>query len=211
MPGYLILLGLAAGSVALWLNILPVQIFDWIFAIVMVATCWGILPRAGVPRVVAPPLAFAIVGAVVLAQWFEPEIRIAPYMAIFIVNIAMGSIFARGLLPGREPILMQVIELMNLDKGQGAGFTPVFRRFVRGQCALWAVLGFASGFLGGAAMLLPATRGVLDPAISALLLGQLAWFVLSHHYASWRYGRSERWLMTMKVMSRPATWSALKI
>lgn len=209
--GPLLLAALVTGSVAFWLDFLPAQIFDWCFALVMVATFWGLLPRAGVPQRLALPLSFGMVGALVVAQALYPDIRLAPYLAIFVVNLVMGSIFARGLLPGRAPILMQVIELMNLDRGRGAGFTPAFRRFVRGQCVLWAVLGLVSGLLGAAAMLLPGIRAALDPAIAALLLGQLAWFVLSHHYAAWRYGRSERWLMTMKVMCRPATWSVLKI
>ena len=207
MVGILVIAALVLGSVAVGRGVLDPQIYDWMFAAAMVATFWGLLPRTGLPRRWAGPVSLALGALAIGAQLIWPQIRLAPYMAIAVINLGVAYIFASGLVMGREPILLQLIRMMKM----GPEAPPDFRRFVTRQCVLWAGLGAVTGALGCVAMVAPSTRALLTPGITGLILGQVAWFILSHHYATWRYKRAETWQTTMRVMARPATWTDLKI
>ena len=46
-----------------------------------------------------------------------------------------------------------------------------------------------------------------DPTLlTNLIVIQILWFVLSHHYASLRYNRPETWRNTLQAMTRPGIW-----
>ncbi|MEL6476499.1 MAG: hypothetical protein AAFR17_04165 [Pseudomonadota bacterium] len=205
--GAVVIAALLLGPWAVAEGLMSAQVYDLFFTAAMVVTFWSLLPRTGLPRPLAAPVALLIGVLAIGAQAIWPEIRLAPYLAVAGINLGVSWIFWRGLRDGAEPILLQVIRMMR----RGPETTPAFRHFVRGQCRLWCAMAAMTGFAGLAAMLISGSRPVLGPAILALLGGQMLWFVLSHHYAAWRYGRGETWGVTLRTLSRPATWAELKL
>ncbi|MEM0944679.1 MAG: hypothetical protein AAGI70_12115 [Pseudomonadota bacterium] len=206
LVGPAVLAALVIGGLARWQGWLSAEAFDLMFAAAMVPTFWGLLPRLGVGSRPAAMIALGIGVGAGLAALVWPWLRLAPYLAVAGINLGVAWVFARGLVPGRQPILVQLIELMGL----GPAATPDFLRFVRGQCWLWVGLGLAAGLSGLVGMVSPGLRPLLGEVIAAALISQAAVFVLSHHYARWRYHRPETWLVTARAMARPATWEALR-
>lgn len=205
--GPLILVCLLLGAFATHQGVISAQIYDWGFAAAMAVTLWSLLPRAGVPSAWAGPVAVAAGLAAVGGRAIWPQIQLAPYLAIFLINLGTGYLFARGLMPGRTPLLLQLIALMQA----GPPGDAAFHRFVRNQCALWAVFGFASAIAGGAAMISPWARETIGTYIFYGIAFQVVWFVVTHHYASWRHGRTETWVLTVRTMARPATWRMIDL
>ncbi|MEM1382654.1 MAG: hypothetical protein AAF713_09115 [Pseudomonadota bacterium] len=193
------------GVLLLAVGAMPLWFFEWIFAISVGASLWGALSRFGVPSAAICSLGLTALALAARAIW--PEVRLSPYLAICVINLGVAYVFSRGLQPGRTPLILQLIKLM----GQAPDGSTAFRRFVRGQCWLWAGLGSLTGLLGLIAMTWSGSRGLLDPALTALVLLQLLWFVVSHIYARRRYHRPETWLCTLRVMARPKTWAVLEI
>lgn len=204
-PSILLCLGIA--YLLLMQGRIGYHTFDLVFAVTISATIWSALDRAGVAggrAGIVAVLYLAILAAVAVSF---PAVRLAPYVAIVPVNLAVAAVFARGLFPGRVPVILQLIKLMKLAPVDDVRFVG----FVRGQCFLWTGLSFATGAAGAIAMISPSTRPVLDAVIAMLFAAQIAWFVLSHYYAGWRYGRPETWSGTLRAMARSETLAALRV
>lgn len=161
------------------------------------AVAWAVFSLAG--RRAAGALAgIAVAVALGALQLWLPSLRYAPYVLMVPALLAVAAVFARGLLPGRAPILLGLVEEMGLQPADD----PRFRRFMTGQCLLWAALSLAGAGLAAGAMVSPAARPALAWGLAALVAVQAVWFVLSHHYARWRYGRPETWRRTLRAMAR---------
>jgi len=181
--------------------------FDLIFALALGNTILVLLLRGGLKGWRAVVAAIALPLAVVVAHSTVPGIRFSPYLAVAIFNGLVAYVFGRGVLTGREPVILQLISII----GEGPEGSRAFRRFAYGQTWLWAGFGLLTSLFGFAAMVLPASRGLAGPAITGLVIVQLAWFVLSHEYANRRYERPETWFGTLRAMSRTTFWTELKI
>jgi len=181
--------------------------YDRFFLPFTALVLFNLMSLAGLPRGVAWIASAGLVVAGLIGLELFPSLRFAPYLMIAVINLGVSLIFARGLLPGREPVLIQLIRQMNY----GPDMPPRFRAFVRGQCRLWAAVGLATGLVGLLAVFVPAIRGFADIALVPLLGGQIVLFVGSHWYATWRYGRPETWSATVAALSRPSTWAALRL
>ena len=151
-------------------------------------------------------LALGLAGGLAAARFAMPDLRYLPYLLIAPANLAIGWLFASGLRPGHEPILLRLIRLMGVSPADD----PRFRRFIAGQCLLWAVLSFATACVALAALVFVASQPWLAELLAALFAVQALWFVLSHHYASFRYGRPEGWWTTARAILRPENWSRLR-
>jgi hypothetical protein len=155
---------------------------------------------------IAAGLALALVGGLAAARFIEPDLHYMPYLLFVPANLAVAWLFASGLRPGREPILLRLVLVMDVSPADD----PRFRRFIARQCLLWAVLSFTSAGVALAALFFVAALPLLAEVLAWLFVAQALWFVLSHHYASFRYGRPESWLTTARAMIRPETWSRLR-
>lgn len=147
-------------------------------------------------------------GTIVLLLTLDasvPGLTLMPYLLLVPANLFVAWMFARGLMPGREPVLLTLIRLMEI----GPVDDPQFRNFVRGQCILWAGLAIANVIAGIAAVPYAASNPWIDNALVWMGLGQVLWFAISHHYAATRYGRRETWWSTARAMARPEIWSRL--
>lgn len=145
-------------------------------------------------------------GLVLLQQWFS-SLHYAPHLLIVIGNLLICYLFARGLLPGREPMLLQVIRLM----GRRSIDDPCFRQFIRRQCAIWSLMTFATAAVAFVAMSIDYLDDEMAVALNVLIVVQIAWFALSHYYANIRYRRPETWFDTLRFMFRPGTWKQLAL
>jgi hypothetical protein len=162
-------------------------------------------------RKIAPPVPAAILGAGITGclaglQIWLPSLQYMPYLVVFPANLALAYIFARGLFPGRQPVLLQLIRAM----GQGPVDDPRFRNFVIWQCVLWSLMTFATACLAFATMISETARSSVSIVLIDLMIFQVIWFVLSHYYASLRYNRPETWRATLQTMARPDIWSTLR-
>ena len=160
----------------------------------------GIAPRG------AALLALGVGGGLAVVRLAIPGLSYVPYLLILPANLAVAWLFASGLRPGREPILLRLVLLMGVSPADDPGF----RRFIARQCLLWAVLSLSTACIAGAALLFVASYPWLAELLAWLVGAQMLWFVLSHHYASFRYGRPESWWTTARAMIRPETWSRLR-
>ena len=154
----------------------------------------------------AAGLALGLAGMLAAVRLGVPDLRFMPYLLILPANLAVGWLFASGLRPGREPILLRLIRLMGVSPADD----PHFRRFIAGQCLLWAALSFSTAGVALAALVLVSSQPWLAQLLAWLFAVQAVWFVLSHHYASFRYGRPEGWWTTARAVLRPETWSQLR-
>ncbi len=205
--GPLALICLLLAALLLWAGILPAPVFDVLFVTSLALSLMGSLPRLGASRASArfASVVFAMTGILLILFW--PAAAVTPYLGIALAYAQLSYVFAHGLMPGRQPILEQLIrEMAILPDG-----APEFWRFVRGQCQLWTVLGAAMSLIALAAVLSPAFREIAGQILTLGVILQLAVFVLSHSYANHRYQRPETWLATLKAMFRPAIWSKLEL
>lgn len=205
--GPLALVCLLSVAVLYWLDIVPARAVDIVFVFSLALSLLGSLPRFGASREAANSAAalFAAIGVTMIL--FLPTLAVTPFLGVALAYAQLSYVFAHGLMPGRQPILEQLIREMALLPG-GA---PEFWRFVRGQCQLWTVLGSLMSLIALAAMLFPGLREAAGTVLSLGVILQLAVFVLSHLYASWRYQRPETWMATLKAMFRPTIWSKLEL
>ena len=162
-------------------------------------------------RKVARPVPAAILGAGMAGclaglQIWQPSLQYMPYLVVFPANLALAYIFANGLFPGRQPVLLQLVRVM----GQGPVNDPRFLRFVISQCVLWSLMAFATACLAFATMVSVTARASVSIVLIDLMIFQIVWFVLSHYYASLRYNRPETWRGTLRTMARPDIWSTLR-
>lgn len=187
-------------------GISPVQL-NLFFAAASGHLMLALLFRIGVRGLHAVVLAVALMGGAVFVQLDDPKLQLAPYLAIAVINSFVALVFARGLLPGREPIILQVIRLAET----GPQVTCAFRRFIYGQCWVWMGFGLGTALCSLCAMICPGIRAAADAVIIAIMVSQVAWFVGSHRYANFRYGRPETWLGTARAVSRRSLWASLEI
>lgn len=137
--------------------------------------------------------------AMLILRLTHPDLRFMPYLLIFPANLLACVVFARGLLPGREPVLLTLIKLMDRQPAD----SPEFIAFVRGQCALWSVVSLLTAVLALACIPFSVTVPGLATALGIVIVAQLIWFPLSHFYANWRHNRVETFWNTIAMMVRP--------
>jgi hypothetical protein len=189
------------------LGVISVFLFDLVFALAIGGTALGFAGRMRCDRLRAAILVFAFIGSAIAIRLIDGDIRLAPYLAVLLINGFVAFVFARGLLPGRVPLILQVIRLVE----SGPEGSPAFQRFVYGQCRLWTGFGLLTALAGCVAMVSPTLRGSAETLLTGLIVLQVCWFVLSHLYANRRYGRPETWHETLRAFSRPTVWSGLEI
>ena len=188
----LALVGRMAGLVSQSeLDLIGVASLGWVMF--RLAETWGI------GTVVAASVGLLTVGGLFSLNASVPGLTLMPYLLLVPANLFVAWMFARGLFPGREPILLRLIRLMEI----GPTDDPQFRSFVWGQCLLWAVLAIGNVIVGIAAVPFAAATPWMDDLLLAMGAGQIIWFAVSHHYAATRYGRRETWWTTARAMTRP--------
>lgn len=202
--GYLIvgvLIAALAGRTAGWVSDKALDIV-FLFSFAWFAYS-ALLMRIGTASAIMVSLSL-FVSLLVLRHSF-PSLRYMPYLMIAPVNFALSVLFARGLMPGRRPVLLTLIDII--------GMAPVvdtkFQRFVARQCLLWSVMAFGTALLALAGIFFETVRPAISLALEVLIGAQVIWFALSHYYASRRYHRPETWWTTLKTMVRPDVWSRL--
>lgn len=177
------------------------------FAIVSLGwACFRFAGHSGIDNKIALSVAVALAGSLAVLRLGFAELRYMPYLLIVPANLAVAWLFASSLRRGREPILLRLIGVMGVLPAND----PRFRRFIARQCLLWAGLSLATAGLALAATVLAVSRPWLADVLAWLFAGQVAWFMLSHHYASMRYGRPEGWWTTARAMMHARTWSRLR-
>jgi hypothetical protein len=187
------------------LDLISPLAFDLVFAAACGGAMTAFMNRFGAAGFAPVATMVLVIAGAVAARLSDGSVLLTPYLAIAQINGFVAYIFARGLLPGRDPLIFQVIRLT----GSGPEGTDDFRRFVYGQSILWTLLGTATSLAGMAALLSPAWRHRADIAISGLLITQAAWFLLSHIYANRRYDRPETWRATLRTYSNASVWAKL--
>ncbi len=98
--------------------------------------------RVGTPAAAAASVALG--AGLALVRSVVPDLQYMPYLLIVPANLAVAWLFASGLRPGREPILLRLIRR---DGGLVRPTIRGFRRFITRQCALWAGLSLATAGL----------------------------------------------------------------
>jgi len=156
-------------------------------------------------RTLAASIALSTMAALAALQSVIPTLRYFPYLAIIPANVLLAIIFARGLMPGQRPVLLQLVEIIGMAPVDDAAF----QKFVARQCAVWSVLTLLTALVSFGATVDVAARPSLSRALNFLIASQIIWFGVSHHYASLRYGRPERWWITLKTLARQDVWSRL--
>ena len=151
-------------------------------------------------------LALGLGGGLALVRLGMPGLSYVPYLLVLPANLLVAWLFASGLRPGREPILLRLVRAMGVCPADD----PRFRRFIARQCLVWAGLSLATACVALAALIFVSSHPWLAELLAWLVAAQALWFVLSHHYASFRYGRPEGWWTTARAMIRPETWSRLR-
>lgn len=154
----------------------------------------------------AAAAAIGLIGGLAAVRLSFHELRYMPFLLIIPANLVTFWVFVSGLRPGREPILLRLIGLM----GARPVDDPRFRRFISRQCLLWAGLSLTTACVALAALVLVGSHPWLAELLGWLFAAQATWFILSHHYASLRYGRPEGWWTTARAMMRSETWSRLR-
>lgn len=203
----LVLALLAAGIGLERVGVISARQFDAAFVAALAFSLWRAGPQLGMPSRVTAAIAVAGVPIAIGVQALVPSLSYAPYLGVVLLHIAVGAVFVLGILPGRTPILLQFVRHM----GRGNEGTPAFQRFMRRQCWVWAGLSAATAIAATVAIFSPPARAGAGIATAALVACQIAWFVLSHYYAQWRYERPESWHHTLATLSRPSAWSRLEI
>jgi len=205
--GYLCFAVLAAAIMLEALGLISPAALDHVFLLPAAWTVYRLVRRPG--QGTARPLAAGLGAAIflVLLQLGLPFLRYTPYLAIIPANLVLAHLFARGLLPGREPVLLRLIALMGLCPAED----PRFRRFVAWQCFLWSLLTLATAAVSTLAMVWAAERADLAAALGWLVGVQVFWFIATHLYAGLRYDRPETCLATLRAMSQPGLWSKLRV
>lgn len=204
--GWLATAALAAAMLAHAAGLISQAVLDHVGLVSLGWVVFRLAEGRGAGAWRAACLALGLAGTLAAVRLGIPHLRYMPYLLIVPANIAVGWLFASGLRPGREPILLRLIRLMGVSPADD----PRFRRFIAGQCLLWAALSFSTAGVALAALVLVSSQPWLAQPLAWLFAVQAVWFVLSHHYASFRYGRPEGWWTTARAVLRPGTWSQLR-
>ena len=210
LTGRLGRLSYAAVLIALVLlisGVISYEIFDIAFALAISMTAVPFLYKFGLSQRKAIGITAGLVVVTLLAAKLVPDIQFAPYLAVVLINSVVAYVFFRNQLPGRTPLILQLVDLIDI--------APIgsqnFQRFIYWQCWAWVVFGSVTSAFGLMAMLLPDIRADAGAVVSGLVAAQLGWFFLSQGYANWRYKRPESWRDTVRAMARPTIWNALDI
>lgn len=149
-----------------------------------------------------PALAGTLLAAGLdVGEILMPALRYMPFLLVTLVHLGLAWFFAEGLRPGRQPVLLRLVEIMGLKSLDDARFV----RFMRGQCVVWSAAALATAAVSFGCML----GAPWGTPIWALVWAQVIWFGLSHEYARWRYERPETWWLTLRTMVRPDVWPEL--
>lgn len=197
---------LVAATILRSLGVISPQALDYVFLGLVAWALFGMIRTAGLRPVVAAMLALGLSGALVGIQILQPSLRYMPYLVIAPANLMMAYLFARGLFPGRQPILLMLIR----EVRKAPVVDLAFRNFVISQCALWSLMTFATACLAFASMVSDSVWPWVPSLLTGLIVIQIAWFVLSHYFAALRYNRPETWRDTLRAMTRPGIWSSLR-
>lgn len=202
---------LATGALALAISghaagLLSQGALDQVGIVALGWVVWSLARLQGLGTGPAFTLAAALAGGMAVLRLVLDELVCVPYLLVAPANFAVAWLFAGSLRPGREPLLLRLVRLMGVSPADD----PPFRRFITRQCVLWAALSFATGCVALAAVFMVASQPWLAQLLAWLLAAQVLWFVLSHHYASIRYGRPEGWWTTARAMTRRDIWSRLR-
>lgn len=197
-----------AALALLIIGVISREIFDIVFACAFAAAGAPVLQkRAGFSNLATAGVIGGLLILIIVVSKTLPDVQFAPYLAVFLINAVVAYVFFHNQLPGREPLILQLIGLI--------GMAPIgpanFRRFIYWQCWAWVAFGSITSALGFLAMFLPEVRSNAGPVITGLVAAQLVWFFVSHGYANWRHKRPETWRDTVRAMSRPAIWQELKL
>ncbi len=194
-----IVLGRVAGVVSpRMLEHIAVVSFGW--------ALFRVLERSRTGPAPGMAIAVAVSAGLALAQVRVPSLQYMPYLLVAPANLAVAWVFASGLLPGREPVLLRLIRLMGVHPADDVRF----RRFIAGQCLIWAVLASTTALAAIAALVSVAMHPWLGEVLTCLVAVQVLWFGLSHYYAQLRYRRPETWLDTVRAMASPEIWQRLR-
>jgi len=204
--GLAVVAALIVATILMALGAISQQALDYVFLCSVTWVLSNTIRKVGLRPLPAAGLAAGIAGSLVGLQIWQPSLHYMPYLVIAPVNLVMSYFFARGLFPGRQPVLLQLIRAM----GKGPVDDPRFRHFVISQCVLWSLMTFATACLAFMAMVSESARLWVTGVLTNLIVVQIAWFVLSHYYASLRYNRPETWRNTLQAMTRPGIWSNLR-
>ena len=204
-PSSLVIAVLIAATILRSLGAISPQTLDYIFLCLVAWALFKMVRNTGLRPLAAAMLAVGISGALVGIQVLQPSLRYMPYLVIGPANLMMAYIFARGLLPGRQPVLLQLIRAMR----KAPVADPGFQRFVTVQCVLWSVMTFATACLAFASLFSELAWPWVSNLLTGLIVIQITWFVLSHYFAALRYNRLETWRDTLHAMTRPGIWSSL--
>tara|TARA_R110002110_G_scaffold11824_5_gene56608 strand:+ start:734 stop:1375 length:642 start_codon:yes stop_codon:yes gene_type:complete len=210
LTGRLGLLSFAATVIALALligGVISRAGFDILFAYAFAIATAPFLHKTGLGNRASLGVLAALLIGIFIASTTLPNVRFAPYLAVFLINAVVAYVFLRNQLPGREPLILQLIGLI----GMAPAGQPGFRRFIYWQCWAWVAFGATTSLLGLVAMFAPEIRPFAGTVIGGLVAAQLVWFFVSHGYANWRHKRPETWRDTVRAMSRPTVWHELKL
>lgn len=182
------------------------QTLDYIGMYAVGWVLWRLIAFFGTGEIASLIAAVGVVSALGWIQALNADIRYMPYILVIPANILATWVFSRNFVSGRTAVLVDLIEIMGLRP-----VDPRFRRFVEGQCLLWSVMCFGMAVVAALAMVWAAQRPVFAALLSGLAVAQIIWFLLSHYYASFRYGRPETWALTLRTMVRPDVWARLGV
>ncbi len=204
--GFAVIAALIVATILTALGAISQQALDYVFLCSVAWALFNTIRKAALRPLPAACIAAAIAGSLAGLQVWQPSLQYMPYLVIAPANLVMAYFFARGLFPGRQPVLLQLIRAI----GKGPVDDPRFRHFVISQCVLWSLMTFATACLAFVAMVSYSAWPWVSGVLTNLIVIQIAWFVLSHYYASLRYNRPETWRNTLRAMTRPGIWSSLR-
>ncbi len=204
--GFAVIAALIVATILTGLGAISHQALDYVFIGSVAWALFNTMRKAPLRPLMAAGIAAGIAGSLVGLQVWQPSLHYMPYLVIAPANLVMAYFFARGLFPGRQPVLLLLIRAM----GKGPTDDPKFRHFVISQCVLWSLMTFATSCLAFVAMVSGTAWPWVSGMLTKLIVIQIAWFVLSHYYAALRYNRPETWRNTLRVMIRPGVWSSLR-
>ena len=141
--GFAVIAALIVATALTALGVISQQALDYAFLCSVAWALFNAMRKASLGPLSAAVLAIGIAGSLVGLQVWQPSLHYMPYLVIAPANLAMAYYFARGLFPGCQPVLLQLIRAM----GKGPDDDPGFRHFVVWQCALWGLMTFA--LIGG--------------------------------------------------------------
>jgi len=131
----------------LWLAIVALVVLGRVLAddrfIAAVAPLVIVALWFGAPRGLRA--AIAVVAVVLFCAWFGGGIGLLVDMLPATFAALVGWLFARTLLPGRQPLIARAISVID---GPGELEDPAIARYARRLTSLWAVVQFALALLG---------------------------------------------------------------